>query len=160
MTEQWLPVVGYEGLYEVSDQGRVATTRRKGTAGGQKKPQRAKAGGYWIVSLCRDGQQQTYTIHSLVMTAFVGPRPDGMEVRHLDGDSTNSALGNLAYGAPSENALDRVRHGTHNMSTKTHCKHGHEFTEANTYAMRAGGRACRACHNARGRAQRRAARVA
>jgi len=167
VTEEWRPVVGYEGLYEVSDAGRVRSVDRYVERTGRPvrlrgvlmKLQRAQAGGYWTVAMCQGGLQRTHTVHSLVMQAFVGPRPDGMEVRHLDGDPTNSRLSNLAYGVPSENALDRVRHGTHNMTRKTHCKHGHEFTEANTYLMRSGGRDCRTCHNSRARAKRRELRA-
>lgn len=52
------------------------------------------------------------TVHRLVARTFLGPRPPGMEVRHLDGDRANPALTNLAYGTPRENARDRIAHGT------------------------------------------------
>lgn len=55
---------------------------------------------------------KTFLAHRLVMEAFVGPCPEGMQVRHLDGDYTNNDISNLAYGTPRENAEDKQRHGT------------------------------------------------
>ncbi len=55
---------------------------------------------------------RTVQIHRLVLEAFVGPCPEGMECRHLDGDGTNNRLENLAWGTPKENSADRRRHGT------------------------------------------------
>ena len=68
--------------------------------------------GYFQVSLSRDGKPENTTAHSLVMRAFVGECPDGMEVRHLDGCRTNCKLSNLAYGTYAENSADKNLHGT------------------------------------------------
>lgn len=85
----------------------------------------------------------------MVCEAFHGLRPEGMEVRHLDGNSQNDAASNLAWGTRSENIRDAVRHGTHNMTRKTHCKHGHEFTPENTQSRpNGGGRRCMTCRRA------------
>ena len=51
-------------------------------------------------------------VHALVLLTFVGPRPDGMWIRHLDGDGSNNCLTNLSYGTQLENAQDRALHGT------------------------------------------------
>lgn len=51
-------------------------------------------------------------IHRLVLEAFVGPRPDGLEARHRDGDPTNNRLDNLLWGTSSDNENDKRRHGT------------------------------------------------
>ena len=51
-------------------------------------------------------------IHQLVMLAFIGPCPLGLEIRHINGDSLNNQLHNMAYGTHSENMQDAVRHGT------------------------------------------------
>lgn len=72
-------------------------------------------------------------MHVLVAAAWLGPRPDGLVIRHLDGNSRNNDVRNLAYGTPAENVRDTVRHGTHPEASKTHCYRGHEFTEDNTY---------------------------
>jgi hypothetical protein len=90
-------------------------------------------------------------VHSLVAEAFIGPRPIGLEVRHLDGDSTNNAVDNLRYGTHAENMQDRVKHGRDPQALRTHCPHGHGYTPENTYMQSAGGRGCRACRTRRGR---------
>lgn len=50
-------------------------------------------------------------LHRLILEAFVGPVPAGLQTRHLDGDSLNNALANLCYGTARENKADTVRHG-------------------------------------------------
>lgn len=68
--------------------------------------------GYPVVCIVvGPNQRRVFRVHRLVMLAFVGECPQGHEVRHLDGDSSNAALANLAYGTRSENARDTVRHG-------------------------------------------------
>jgi hypothetical protein len=93
--------------------------------------------------------------------AFTGENPADLETRHMDGNPGNNALGNLAFGTASENAHDRVRHGTWVNNNRfvdvTKCIHGHEFNEANTYWRPTGGRSCRACQ--RDTASRRRAAV-
>lgn len=99
-----------EGLprYRVGDDGSVWSIRPAGWA--RMKPNLRK--GYLRICLCRDGKQKKFFVHVLVLTAFVGPCPDGMQGRHLDGCRSNCALGNLAWGTPKENAADRDAHGT------------------------------------------------
>lgn len=108
-TEAWKAIPGYES-YAVSDQGRVMRIARgNGTRPGHiLKPQR-NGYGYRHVGLYREGSCKTITIHTLVMLAFVGPRPEGMEVNHIDGDKTNNRLSNLEYVTPQENILHAVR---------------------------------------------------
>jgi hypothetical protein len=53
-----------------------------------------------------------FTVHSLVMLAFVGTRPKGMHICHWDGNPRNNRLPNLRYGTPRENSEDSARHGT------------------------------------------------
>lgn len=64
--------------------------------------------GYLEVSLGRS----VHLVHRLVLLAFVGPCPDGMECCHFDGDRTNNALNNLRWDTGRANAQDRVRQGT------------------------------------------------
>ncbi|MDX3713446.1 HNH endonuclease signature motif containing protein [Streptomyces europaeiscabiei] len=89
-------------------------------------------------------------MHQIVAAAFLGPRPDGHDVRHLDGNPLNSALSNLSYGTRSENELDKARHGTNPNARKTHCPQGHPYDEANTYRL-GRHRTCRTCANASAR---------
>lgn len=67
--------------------------------------------GHLYVLLYRDKKQRMCWIHRLLLEAFVGPCPTGMECRHLDGDGTNNALSNLVWGTHFENMQDMIRHG-------------------------------------------------
>jgi hypothetical protein len=120
--ERWLPVPGYEGLYLVSDLGHIRSLRRMTPAGWRggrslRTPPR-KSDGYPQVALFRDGHGRTVLVHALVASAFLGPRPPGQEVRHLDGDASSAVLRDtdgiqrLAYGTRLENQHDSIRHGT------------------------------------------------
>jgi hypothetical protein len=51
-------------------------------------------------------------VHDLVLEAFVGPRPEGMQCRHMDGSKTNNVPSNLQWGTPLENSRDKATHGT------------------------------------------------
>lgn len=104
--ENWLPAVGYVGRYEVSDLGRVRSverTVRMGRSHGERVwvarmlKQRLKRNGYWQVALYQDGKAQHIAVHRLVLEAFVGPCPDGLEACHgPNGQDDNS----LANGVP------------------------------------------------------------
>jgi hypothetical protein len=144
-TEIWREIPGYEGVYSVSDLGRVLSHPRKTTRGGTRKL--SYASGYPSVHLSKDGVGVVRTVHSLIMDAFVGPPPAGMMIRHKDGISAHSVLSNLEYGTNSENVLDQVEHGTHHNMRKEFCPHGHEYTAENTYRnpSQPGSRKCRAC---------------
>lgn len=149
--EAWKPVVGYEGDYEISDLGRVRSHKMwRGQAGSRLLSPLFGNKGYLTVALSgAGGRNRKPTIHSLVMAAFVGPRPDDQEVRHLNGQAHDNRLVNLAYGTHAENYGDMFRHGTHPMASRTHCKNGHEFTEENstieTTKSGSSFRRCRAC---------------
>jgi len=159
--EQWKPIPGYEGLYEVSDHGSIRTKRRKGSPGGLMRTP-INRNGYPEVNLTLLGRQRVFQVHSLIMLTFVGPRPDGLVVRHLNGDSTDCRLSNLAYGTPSKNNYDLVEHGTHHHARKTHCPAGHPYDAENTYVLpsRPRARYCKACNRAQQSARKKAKRVA
>jgi len=117
--EKWLPIRGYEGIYEVSAGGAVRTVGRafvrKNGVLFKVAPRTRKArikNGYLVVDLASGGKCKTFLVHALVAAAFIGTRPDGNEIRHLDGDSLNNSVSNLVYGTVAENAADRIRHGT------------------------------------------------
>ena len=162
--ERWKPVTGHEGIYEVSNHGRVRSVDRTVTrSDGQVHRRKGKLlrtplnqRGYQVVNLCIQGKCQMRTVHSLVAETFIGTRPEGMEVCHNDGSKTNNHVDNLRYGTSSENKLDNVRHGTHTNAAKTHCPLGHELFAENippSIAKR-GKRQCRACARARAYLQR------
>lgn len=148
MAERWCPIPGYEGLYDVSDLGRVRSWipwRKRPlphilTGGSDGR-------GYRNVTLCAGGHERHEAVHRLVALAFIGPRPEGHQTRHLDGDPSNNALVNLCYGTQSENQQDSIRHGTmrNGNTDKPECIAGHAFDEANTYIAADGTRDCRKC---------------
>jgi hypothetical protein len=114
-TERWLPVVGFEGLYEVSDLGRVRGLRRSGTAGRILAP--APLGRYLAIKLCRDGVNKWHRVHRLVGEAFLGPLPPGQHTRHGPGGALDNRLANLSYGTPIENNHDQDRDGTRRIGS-------------------------------------------
>lgn len=152
VVERWLPVIDYEGLYEVSDAGQVRSVDRvninsRGVSRhlkGVTLRATPTPGGYPAVSLSRGNVIRTHPLHRLVLNAFIGPRPDGLVVRHLNGDPTDNRLENLTYGTQAENCQDAIRHGRNAMLRKTHCKHGHELTGW-AVIVNERGRKCRVC---------------
>lgn len=158
--ERWLPVVGYEGRYEVSDLGRVRSLSRVRSHGrkwrGRVLQPWAMPRGYLVVNLWFDNKQQPSLVHRLVLSAFIGPAPEGTEGRHGDGNPANNNLTNLSWGTHSENQLDQVAHGTHVNASKEACPAGHPYTEANTYVYpgrpHRGCRTCRRAHSLKKRA--------
>lgn len=151
--EAWRAIAGFEGFYSVSNIGRV---RRDAPAQnswpGRILKTAINASGYRLVSLYRPGYRGACReIHALVAQAFLGPRPDGMHTRHLDGDSLNNCVENLAYGTPSENAQDRIAHGRNRGATQTHCIRNHALAGSNLIPsnLRKGHRACASCDRAR-----------
>ena len=115
--ETWRPVVGHESSYAVSSTGRVKSLERdiKGSRNLiYHKKERvlclcSNPGGYSIVVLYG---KITRKVHHLVLESFVGPRPEGMICRHLDGDPSNNKVENLAWGTYKENTADMNTHGT------------------------------------------------
>jgi hypothetical protein len=103
-------VVGFPG-YRVGDDGSVWSWHR-GLRWQKLKPWKINRG-YLVICLCDDSGQHIKQVHSLVLTAFVGPRPDGMMACHFpDRDKGNNALSNLRWGTQTENMADAKVHGT------------------------------------------------
>ena len=101
--EHWRAIAGYEGLYEVSDQGRVKSINYNRT-GTEKilKPMKTPCG-YLLVSLYKDGQRKTITVHRLVATAFIS-NPRNLEtINHKDEVKTNNTVGNLEWMSVKDN---------------------------------------------------------
>ena len=95
----WMPVVGYEGHYEVSSEGEVRSPRSR------RRLSIDRSGKYDRVSL--DGTRSY--LHDIVMSAFVGPKPLGQMVLHRDDDGHNPRLPNLSFGDHAENHADYRR---------------------------------------------------
>ena len=111
--EEWRPVVGYEGRYEVSTLGRVRRVNGRPLTpflcGGRKRLQ-----GYRFVFLYagRRSTRKMFPVHRLVLVAFRGEPQRGAEARHLNGIPDDNRLTNLEWGSPEENYRDQVHHGT------------------------------------------------
>lgn len=147
------PVPGYEGFYEVTTTGEVISLPR--TRGRALLPGRILQQiphprfGYMRVSLSREGVVSVRSVHSLVTEAFIGPRPLGHEVRHLDGNPANNRLSNLTYGTRAQNEADKRAHGTNYPANRDACSKGHKYNPANTaVAKKDGSRVCRECARA------------
>lgn len=161
MTEEWRPVVGFEGFYEVSSIGRIRSVDRVIPYRDGRKPKRfpgkvlaqmINAKGYPALQLKACGRIRGRTVHILVCEAFHGSRPSpDHEVRHLNGDPADNRVENLAWGTRAENAQDSLRHGTNWQASKTRCPEGHPYDEENTRRT-ASGRMCRECKRLAGRA--------
>lgn len=145
MTETWLSVVGYEGLYEVSNLGRVASLPKWHFLDRRILQTWSDADKYVRVNLCASGSRRRYGVHALVAEAFICPRPPGMMTRHMDGDPSNNHPDNLRWGTAKQNAQDMLAHGRGRNQCKTECIRGHEFNSVNTHVTRDGTRRCRPC---------------
>ena len=153
--EEWRPVAGHPH-YQASDQGSVRSidrtiTHRDGRT--YNYPSRVlrpgRRGKYLTVNL---GQGINKRVHVLVAEAFIGPRPEGMNILHSDDNPENNKAENIRYGTQSENLKDSVRNGTHPWSTATHCRNGHDWTVPENVGVkrsRSGemtARRCLVCH--------------
>jgi hypothetical protein len=130
--EEWRPVVGWEGYYEVSSHGRVRSLDRDVYVKGSwyRAPQvRKKKGvvlsssfdtfGYPMVKLKvipapgEEQRMQLIRVHNLVAEAFIGPRPEGWTIAHNDGNPANPWFTNLRYATMASNFDDKREHGTY-----------------------------------------------
>jgi len=111
--EEWRQVVGYEGLYSVSNQGNVKSDRFRTNSKIDRrlKPHKGQ-NGYYMVILYGKGKPKNICIHTLVSGAFLNKRPDGYDVDHIDNDRLNNYVENLRYVTRSKNiqrAFDQGR---------------------------------------------------
>lgn len=133
--QKWLPVLNFEGLYEISDQADVRSVRR-----GIVLRQYRERKGYRSVSLYRNGRKSTRRVHVLMAEVFLGPRPAGLEVCHGPAGVDDNTPGNLRWDTSKSNSGDIDR------TYRTYCRRGvHELTPDNTYVYSHGGRICKAC---------------
>lgn len=154
--EEWLPVVGYEGLYEVSTWGRLVRLKTRITRSDGRE-QWSQSGpisgspnqtGHIVVRLYRDGKPVNRQLHRIVCEAFHGLAPEGKPmVLHWDDDPSNNRPENLRWGDGFDNQQDSVRNRSHVNSRKTRCKRGHPLEGENLRILRNGNRECKECGN-------------
>lgn len=126
---QWKTLPTTPG-YSVSNLGHV----RNDKTGKVLKPYVGDRAGHLRV----DFPNGRFFVHVLVAEAFIGTKPQGMEVCHNDNDPTNNRVENLRYGTRSSNVLDL-------RAVRSHCPQGHEYTESNSYYSPEGWRSCKSC---------------
>lgn len=165
--EEWRPVLGFEGFYEVSSYGRVrsldrrivASTGRVSNLRGRVLKQKLNHN-YLKVNLHMPQKVRYACVHRLVCEAFHGASPSwDSVVRHLNGQRLDNRPENLRWGTAAENTADMISHGNAYWSNQTECIRGHEFTPENTYVrVKLDGlkvRVCRECKRQRPRPPRR-----
>lgn len=143
MSVTYKDIAGFPG-FRVGDDGSVWSSRR-----GEWTPcrlyRRPYGSKYVVVCLRAErgqyGKVSCRYVHRLVLEAFVGPCPSGMECRHFpDSDTRNNSLENLSWGTHVQNIADKNVHGT---ARRTHCKRGHELPQP----VKGKRRRCVACYN-------------
>ena len=114
--EVWKDIPDYEGMYQVSDLGRVKSLNRVDCAGKNQKGKdfgfgwAQKSDRYLKIPLSKNGLGKTFRVHTLVAISFIGPRLDGYVVDHIDNNPVNNSLVNLRYITHRKNiSKDRVR---------------------------------------------------
>jgi hypothetical protein len=123
MIELWKDIQGYEGLYQVSNLGRVKSLPKyvktgKGGKGKRYIPENLltpckKENNYFFVALAKDGIKNCHYLHRLVALAFI-PNPENKpQVNHLKSDKSDNRASELEWSTRNENLLHSFREGTH-----------------------------------------------
>lgn len=147
--EEWRDIAGYEGFYQVSDHGHVKALARvvekiiskPGINGSSPRQSWAERilktttgrTGYPRVMLRRNAQKETFSVHQLVLLAWVGEPPTAMQACHNDGNRSNNHLDNLRWDTPKNNHADKKRHGTQPLGQD---HHNAKLTNATVLAIR------------------------
>ncbi len=154
--ERWRPVVGYEGLYEVSDHGRVKSLSRiicqQKTWGTHERlmPERilkvsyslGGRSGYQQVSLHGGIVRRCARVHRLVAEAFISPSPfEGASVLHSDDNTDNCHYKNLRWGTTADNMADKVKRSRQQRGSDVHCSVLDAATAFEVYRLRHAGEA-------------------
>ncbi len=123
MKEEWKAVDGYNGLYCVSNTGKVKSMKWN-HSDKEKEMKQYDQGGYKLVGIRRNGTHHNYLVHRLVATAFV-PNPRNLyDVNHIDGNKSNNCADNLEWVTKSENIRHAIRMGLRPPICKNEHKKG------------------------------------
>lgn len=131
----WKDIVGYEGIYQISDTGRIKRIlASQGAQQGKILSLSLDGGGYLCINLYKNKKKTRHRIHRLVLQTFIGIQPSPKhETRHLDGCRINNKYTNLTWGTRRENMEDAVKHGTATIGTKNA---GAKFTKGDIKKIR------------------------
>lgn len=161
--ESWRDIDGYAGYYQVSNLGRVRSLNRivphavngmRRVPGKVLRPVRSNRDGYHVVHLRKDGVSWSVRVHRLVLTAWVGPCPDGCECLHGPNGRDDNSVSNLRWGSHAENMSDKCRDGTDKQNGDMFTKpvrrgDGREFSSVTKAAKSTGCSAygiCKCCN--------------
>ncbi len=129
MSEQWVPVLGFEDRYSVSCRGRVKSHYRNDAimSPGQNSV------GYLYVCLQKDYKVRNAGVHRIVLESFTGTRGKGLEAAHVNGNRTDNRLENLKWMNHKDNNAEKILHGTHQAGEKHPCV---KLTAKDVHAIR------------------------
>jgi hypothetical protein len=102
-TEEWLPIIGYEERYMVSNFGRIKSLFGRWWARERMNRLHLNQAGYPCVRLCKGDKGKTLRVHRLMSAAFIDNPENKKEVNHIDGDKTNGVIYNLEWNTRKEN---------------------------------------------------------
>lgn len=118
--ELWVPMRGWEELYEVSTLGKVRSLVRYGRTrlgrrkyGGKVLSVFMATNGYAQVNITGNGKRKSILVHRAVLESFIGPPPSGMEACHNNGNKMDCRVDNLRWDTRKGNHADKRMHGTH-----------------------------------------------
>lgn len=116
VSEKWLPVKSFEGMYDISDQGRIWSRPRMNLRGqmrrGRHRRFRVGKHGYYQLQLSNEyGEKIDVRVHQVVAATFLGPRPKGKQINHKNGIKTDNRASNLEYVTASENVQHAYDNG-------------------------------------------------
>jgi transposase len=112
----WKPILGYENLYEASNDGQIRSFHDKKI----KKQSLSSNKKYFRVTVTKNKVSKQITVHRLIAWAFLGKQEHGVEVRHINGNSHDNYISNLKYGSRSDNMQDAIRQNTFSMGEIHH----------------------------------------
>lgn len=127
MSEEWRDVPGYEGWYQVSSAGRVRRIKNaRATHPGKILRPAPNPKGYQMVKLFKgsSASAKTIPVHTLVAAAFLGPRPDGLEINHKDCIKAHNIPENLEYVTTKQNIHHAIKNGMHVLPDNMGSKNG------------------------------------
>lgn len=124
MSERWRTVPGYDGYYEVSDDGRVRSIDRIVSNGKRWEGRVLRASlnnhGYLLVNLSKGNIATQLQVSHLVLAAFIAPRPPGADCAHGNGNQADNNATNLRWATRANNHADKWRHGTMYAGERCH----------------------------------------
>lgn len=108
ITEEWRDIQGYEGIYQVSNSGKVKSLNFGKTGESKERKPSHDADGYLVITLHKNGVRKMYKVHRLVAFAFLEKPKDCDQINHIDEDKENNCVNNLEWCTVEYN----LRYGT------------------------------------------------